>query len=477
MFPRVLQARGANERLRIGFIGTGGRANTHLAIILRMQRQNRPVEAAAVCDVYRLHREWAAERIEKATGFAPQVATDYRELLEKADLDIVCICTPDHWHARQTLDALAAGKHVYCEKPMTHTIPEAFQVLKAWQNSGKVMQVGVQRTSDPRWRVANQFLREGRIGKVVQAQSEYYRNSRMGQWRYYRLTPEMTPQNIDWKGFLGSEHALAPDLPFDRALFAQWRCYWAFSHGIFSDLFVHRLSCLLAATGLRYPQRVVAGGGIFMEYDGRQVPDTVTLVADFREGVQFLLTATMLNAYPFEHCIRGHLGTLKFDLAADGFDFIPERPQITGSFEIEPQHIEAPVPEDETQAHWENFLEAIAKKAPLYCHNSPELAAAATIISLMGAASYRQGQVLELDPAAGTTMPSGPEYAQRWEKLSEERAEPRHLPGWNPTNKDPQFSRQIPPDYQRLAGPWADATSDPAASGTKPVESRAKPAN
>jgi predicted dehydrogenase len=460
--PVVLSGRALNERLRIGFIGTGGRFNTHARIVLARQLQQADVEAAAVCDVYRLHRQWAAERIEKATGRAPQVFEDYRELLQKADVDIVCIATPDHWHGKQILDALAAGKHVYCEKPMTHKVEEALAVWDAWEKSGRVVQIGVQRASDPRWQAAYRFLCEGRIGKVVQIQTEYYRNSRVGQWRYYRLTPEMTPRNINWPKFLGVEEGLAPALPFDRAYFAQWRCYWPFSHGIFSDLFVHRITWMLLATGLRFPRRVVAGGGIFLEYDGRQVPDTVTLVADFDEGVQLVVTATMLNAHPLEHCIRGFLGTVKFDLVADGFDWLPERPQITGTYRWEGEHVTVPRPQDDTQAHWENFLEAIHQGNPRLCNNPPDLGAAATVIALLGAASYRQGKVYEWDSGSRQYKESGPDYAAQWEKLSQDRALPRQIPGWNPQEKDPNFSRQQAPEWQRLAGPWLDDQTDPA---------------
>lgn len=466
VLPAILSGRDVNSRLRIGFIGTGGRANTHLRIVINKQRNGEAVEAAAVCDVYRLHREWAADRVAKATGKAPAAFEDYRELLEKADVDIVCIATPDHWHAKQIMDALARGKHVYCEKPMTHTIAESLAVVEAWQKSGRVVQVGVQRASDPRWRAANQALREGRIGKVIQIQTEYYRNSRVGQWRYYRLTREMTPQNINWRLFLGVDEGLAPQLPFDRAYFAQWRCYWPFSHGIFSDLFVHRITWMLLATGLRFPRRVVAGGGIFMEYDGRDVPDTVTLVADYDEGVQLVITATMLNAYPLEHCIRGFLGTIKFDLAADGFDIIPERPQITGTYAWEEEHVSVPRPQDDTEAHWENFLQAVRENNPQLCTNPPDMGAAATVTALLGAASYRQGKVWEWDPATKQPKESGPNYAAGWESLSKAHAEPRHIPGWAPTHEDPNFSRQQGPEWQNLAGPWPDEKTDPA--GTPP---------
>jgi predicted dehydrogenase len=446
----------------VGFIGTGGRSQAHLRVVLGMQQQKQGVEAAAVCDVYNVNLDKAAHRIEKAVDTKPTKTGDFRELIHQADVDAVCIATPDHWHARQTIEALRAGKHVYCEKPMTHTIQEAQEVLAAWKESGKVMQVGAQRTSDGRWKKANEAIRQGQIGKVVQAQTEYYRNSGVGQWRYYQLTPEMTPKNIDWKMFLGTEFGLAPAMPFDRALFRQWRCYWPFSLGIYSDLFVHRLTEILLALGVRYPRRVVGSGGIFLEYDGRDVPDTATLVADYDEGLQVLVTATMLNAHRIESCIRGHHGTILFDLAVEGFDVEPERTQVTRSDKYDKVHVEAPQPDDETLAHWENFLEAVAKGDLQACNNPPELGAAAATTVAMGAESYRNGVVYEWDAAAAKTVPSSPAYAGEWEKMSKKRSAPPHVPGWAPLDKDPMFSRQIPPEHQKLEGPWPDDQTDPA---------------
>ena len=460
--PAPVRGANLNQRLRVGFIGTGGRFNTHLGVILRMEEAQKPVEAAAVCDVYRIHLDRAADRIGKATGRDPKRSRDYRELIEEGDVDAVCIATPDHWHARQTTEALQAGKHVYCEKPMTHTIREALDVVAAWKQSGRVVQVGVQRTSDGRWKAANEFIRAGQIGKVVQAQTEFYRNSTVGQWRYFKLEKEMTPKNIDWKMFLGTEFGLAPEMPFDRALFRQWQCYWPFSFGPYSDLFVHRLTPMLVALGVRYPRRVVGGGGIFLEYDGRDVPDTATLVADYDAGLQVLVTASMVNAHSIEQCIRGHYGTIVFDLEKEGFDFQPEPYPITAERSFEPKHVEADQPENETLSHWENFLAAIDKGDPQACNNPPDLGAAAVATVIMAAESYRNGRVYEWDAEQGEPVPSGPRYAQTWEAMSQRRSGPRHVPGWDPDDKDPMFSRQKLRDYQKLEGPWPDESTDPA---------------
>ncbi|MDP7378593.1 MAG: Gfo/Idh/MocA family oxidoreductase, partial [Pirellulaceae bacterium] len=181
-------------KLRIGFIGPGGRGfNAHVKNLCKLQKEGQPIELVAVCDVYNKHRQRAAEHIEKQTGVIAEQYVDYREMIEKEQLDAVAIGTPDHWHAKQTIDSLNAGLHVYCEKPMTKTVDEALDVMKTWQKSGQVMQVGVQSTSMPLWNDVNAQLREGKLGKVLQYQTEFFRNSAQGQWRAYKLHQEMNP--------------------------------------------------------------------------------------------------------------------------------------------------------------------------------------------------------------------------------------------------------------------------------------------
>src|SRR6266550_2274758 len=132
------------------------------------------------------------------------VTKDYRRLLDRKDVDVVCVATPDHWHAKMSIDAADAGKDVYCEKPMTKTIDEAHAVVDAMKKHNRVMTVGVQSMADPTWINAYEMIRDGKIGHVAQAQTSYYRNSEMGQWRYYKLTKDMTPKTVDWDMFLGN---------------------------------------------------------------------------------------------------------------------------------------------------------------------------------------------------------------------------------------------------------------------------------
>jgi len=464
-FAATAASSSPNERIRIGFIGLGERAQAHLGSTIRLHQEGRPVEVAAVCDVFNRYRKEAVEKVRKEIKQEPKEVADYRDILNDPSIDAVCISTPDHWHAKQTMDALAAGKHVYCEKPMTHTIDEALAVRKAWQESGRVMQVGVQSTEVPAWHEARRRICEGQIGKVLQYQTEFYRNSVMGQWRYYTLSRDMTPKNIDWKMFLGTEHGLAPDMPFDRAKFAQWRCYWDFGAGMFTDLFVHRTTSMLLATGLRYPGRVVGAGGIFLEYDGRDVPDVATVVADFPQGVQGLVTATMCcEETPIKQLIRGHNGSFVFGTGEvfEGFDFVTERPQVTLNSKIKNERIELGKVDDTTYLHFKNFCDAVAAEDPKLVNCSPDLGAAAMVIVKLGSESYRQGKVFHFDEASMTYSDGNPGWAKGWEQLSAQGGPARQIPGWKAGTTG---SVLRPEEYQKLAGPWVGGV-DPAANIT-----------
>ena len=299
--PAVGNVKGANERLNFAILGPGGRAQAHIGVLLKMKEEGKLVDIVALADVWDGSKKVghglfpSAEKCGLDISNKSKVTKDYRKLLENKDIDAVVIATPDHWHAKMSIDAMEAGKDVYCEKPMTHTIDEARRVAETVKKTKQVMTVGVQSTADPRWKMANELITAGKIGKVMQAQTSYYRNSVMGQWRYYQLVEDMTPKTVDWKMFLGTEFGLAPDQPFNRARYAQWRCYWDFGGGMYTDLFVHQLTHLIQAVGVRFPKRVVGAGGLYMEYDGRDVPDVATVVADYDEACQLIVTATMCN--------------------------------------------------------------------------------------------------------------------------------------------------------------------------------------
>lgn len=460
--PAPAKAFGAADRLRIGFIGPGGRGfGAHVKTLAKLRKEGANIDLVAVSEVYSAQRDQVCGYIKEQTGTDPKKYDDYNDMLADKDVDAVCIATPDHWHAKQTIDAMKAGKHVYCEKPMTHTVEEAMNVVDAWRSTGKIMQVGVQSTSLPLWTTVNELINDGKLGKVLMYQTEYFRNSIMGQWRYYELSKEMTPKTIDWQRWLGVKEGLAPEMPFDRALYAQWRCYWPFGMGMYTDLFVHRTTSMLKATGLRFPRRVVGAGGIFLEYDGRDVPDVATVVADFDEGVQGLVTATMCcEATPIRQLIRGHYGSFEFGNGESfaHFDFIPERPQVTKLSGVKKEKINTGAVGDTTVAHFKNWLDAIRENKQEQCNNTPELGAAAIVLVNLGAQSYREGKAFFWDKESRQPALADASWAANWEQMSKERAKPHHVPGWKAGDKG---SLLVEPDYMKLAGPWT-GDKDPA---------------
>ncbi len=485
---------GANEPVRIAFLGVGGRCQQHIDVILKMQKENKGVKPVAVCDVWDGNDKLgfdrrtntyngrglypSAKRCGIDGGDKTHVTKDYRRILDLKDVDVCAIATPDHWHAKMAIDAMSAGKDVYCEKPMTRTIAEAQAVVDTWKKTGRVMTVGVQSMADPTWKKANDLITSGGIGKVLQAQTRYYRNSTVGQWRYYKLTKDMNPKTIDWDTFLGYKFELNGERlgptpqqqPFDRAVFAQWRCYWPFGGGMFTDLFVHQVTHLIAAMGVRYPARVVGGGGVYLEYDGRDVPDVATIVADYDEGCQVLVTATMVNDYPIDECIRGHTATIKF---------VPSGGDLMKGFEVLPQQLGA-APRgpgdantqggklvesgfqgntDLTYALYENFLESVRSKRR-ETFSTPELGAAAFTTVNMGVLSYRQGKALFWDKEQRKPVNADESWAGRWEARSHKRGKPSHVIGWHAGDTG---STLQPEDYQKLEGPWVNG-KDPAES-------------
>ncbi len=480
---------GANQKLNVAFLGVGGRCQQHIDVILEMKKKGLPVEPFAVCDV------WDGQVVEgliKGRGLFPsaercgldatdkkRVSKNYLEVLESKDVDVACIATPDHWHARMAIDALERKKHVYCEKPMTRTIAEAHAVVDAWKASGKVMCVGVQSMADPTWAEANKYIREGNIGHVLQGQTSYYRNSSVGQWRYYPLTREMSPKTIDWDMWLGHKfdvngEKLGPppkDMPFDRAVWAQWRCYWPFGGGMFTDLFVHQTTHLIAAMGVRYPRRVVGAGGIYLEYDTRDVPDTATVVADYDEGCQFIVSATMANDTQLGEMIRGHLATIKFTGGGDymsGFEVYGQKisggPKKPNAAQGEPDYKFVNEKKgNATYALWENFLDKI-KDEKTTLLSPPDLGAAAFTTVNMGVLSYRQGKVLFWDKDARKPVEADASWAASWEARSKQRGKPNQIIGWEAGDKGSLL--EVEKDakagqYMKLAGPWVDGV-DPA---------------
>jgi hypothetical protein len=244
---------------------------------------------------------------------------------------------------------------------------------------------------------------------------------------------------------------------------------------MFTDLFVHQTTHMIAAMGVRYPARVVGGGGLYLEYDDRQVPDVATIVADYDEGCQLVVTATMINDHPIEEVIRGRLASIRFvrreteEKTADGkpvYEFGLEKlPQGLKSGPGIPKRLENMKGEfiggglkmNDTESLWLSFLECVrSRERVTLC--PPELGAAAFTTVNLGVQSYRKGKVLFWDKEGRKPTEADASWASRWEERSKKRGKPNQIAGW--TGGD-TGSVVEPPAYQKLAGPWVDG-KDPS---------------
>ncbi|HKP86317.1 MAG TPA: Gfo/Idh/MocA family oxidoreductase [Blastocatellia bacterium] len=387
---------GANDRINVALIGAGGRGRALLDWVMKTGEQpSTPARVVAVSDVYG-KRLRAAKEAAKCDGYL-----DYREILERKDVDAVIIATPDHWHARQAIEAMDRGKDVYLEKPMTHTIEEAKRVYQKVTETKRVLQVGSQTTSSDQWWKARKAIQDGMIGKLLMSQGSYHRNSAQGEWNW-AIDPAAGPDGkgddyIDWKMWLGP----APRRDFNADRFFRFRKYWDYSGGIATDLFYHVMAPLNICWGeAQFPYRVMAGGGIYVFKDEREVPDTFTLTADYRAGHSLVLSASMANETHIPGLIRGHEGTIM--MVPDGrfegkVDFITVSPQriVRKQFEEKYGAAEVKINCEPRESHMENFLRSVrTREKPVL----DALTAYKAMVTIgMSVESYREGRVLYFD--------------------------------------------------------------------------------
>jgi predicted dehydrogenase len=257
-----------NDNIQIALIGAGGMGmgDTSIAVALP------GVKLIAVCDIY----DGRLTRAKERWGGDLFTTRDYREILARKDIDAVIIATPDHWHQRITIEALEAGKDVYCEKPMIHSIDEGPAMIEAQRRTGRTLQIGSQYVSSLVYQKAKELLSAGAIGQLNMVEAWLDRNTAIGAWQY-SIPPDASPATIDWDRFLGS----APKRPFEPIRLFRWRNYRDYGTGVAGDLFVHLLTGLHFATGSKGPNRVYATGGLRFWKDGRDVPDVMLALLDY----------------------------------------------------------------------------------------------------------------------------------------------------------------------------------------------------
>ncbi len=299
-YARVL---GANDRIRTSFIGVGGMGTGHLNAIKKLTGPDN-LQPVSVADCWKKRAEEGAARVGAENAYQ-----DYRRVLDE-EIDYVTIATPEHWHSKMTIDAFDAGKAVYCEKPMTHNIPEAIEVVNKQKETGLALQVGVQGMSDDSYSSAAKAIEDGVLGQVVQAQIEYVRRyGSQGPWRKPGLKDDMPkPADLDWNAWLGK----APKIDWNPHHYFEWRCNSMYSGGVATDLFIHRITRIMKACNLLYPNRVVGMGGIWQWPDGRDLPDNFEMICEYPRGMTVYVLGTQSNRVGVDHLIRGYRGTLYF---------------------------------------------------------------------------------------------------------------------------------------------------------------------
>ncbi len=389
---------GANDRIQVACIGSGGRGFYVTNVFYKLGQENNKSVVVAACDVYQ-------KRVNKAKeAYKCEGTLDYREIIARKDVDAVIVATPDHWHAKIALEAMDAGKDVYLEKPMCHTIDEARQLADTVKETKRVLQVGSQTTSGDQWHKARKAIADGMIGKHIMSQGSYHRNSVEGEWNWpidKEAGPDGKGENyIDWKMWLGPAQKRA----YDADRFFRFRKYWDYSGGVATDLFFHVAAPMNICWGEpQFPAKVMASGGIYA-FPDREVPDTFHLIAEYAKGYSVVLSSSMANSQHIPGLIRGKDASLimvehgRFEGRAPHITVRPEvrggNPEYLAKFGKE--DIKIPVEDTDTmRTHVGNFLDCIRTR------NKPtldvETAARAQVLISMAVQSYRQGRVLYFD--------------------------------------------------------------------------------
>lgn len=397
---------GANDRVRLGFIGVGNRGDQVLDAFLK----HPDAEVVALCDIHAPYTGFAAKKV----GGTPRQFQDYRRLLEMRDLDAVVISTPDHWHALQTIHACQAGKDVYVEKPLSLCVAEGRRMVDAVRKHQRVCQVGIHRRSIPVCREAADFVRGGGIGKVTVARAFHVQN----EWPQGIGNPPdgEPPAGFDWDAWLGP----APKVPYNpNRTFYRFRWFYAHSGGQVTNFGTHYLDFIHWALGQDAPRAVTALGGKFALEDNREIPDTLEVIWQYPGNT--LVTFSQFNAsaapWSLPGCeveLRGTQGTLY--LFGNGYEVVPDRLtpnefpartpvdralergyMVGAKAAMEPRKVTGANAGD-TVPHARNFLDCVKSRAA--CHCDIETGHRSTTATLLGNVALRTRAQLEWDARA-----------------------------------------------------------------------------
>lgn len=395
--PAIVSGQNLNSRIGVGFIGTGGRAGAHMRLLQHLQEAEKyPIEFAAVCDI-----NWP--RVEKAQARlkATKAYMNHKELLADRAVDLVCIASPDHHHGQQSIDALQAGKHVYCEKPVTHW--RQFELTRKLADvaakSPCAFQCGTQAMSDGAWHQMRQLVQEGLIGKPLFGETGYFRIGDWGERGMKVDDPNLKPgPGLDWNGFQGD----APKREFSIDRLFRWRLFEDYAGGPVTDLYPHCLTQVIYILGVGFPEKVVALGGVHRyDYELRDVPDTFNLIAQYPEKVTISVLGTQANDFlgtpkrgSGHRCpiIRGWDGALSIDVNNKDILFTPIREKGAKP----PQRIAIERGEDISE-HWKNLIQC-AREGRKDTWSPADLAFRTQTVLHMAMQANRKGVTARFDP-------------------------------------------------------------------------------
>jgi predicted dehydrogenase len=379
----------ANDRIIVGYVGVGSQGMNHVKTEKANAAENNIVQAA-VCDIYQ-------KRLDGARTFLglkeTDAYTDYRKLLERKDIDAIVVATVDNWHAQVAIDALQAGKHVYGEKPLARYLEEGFKIYDTVKRTGKVMQVGSQYCSDPKYHKAAEWIRAGKLGPLAWAQGSYCRNNPKNSEWTYPVDPGASPANIDWERWQGQ----ARKVPWDANRYFSWHKYYAYNSGIYGNLLSHTFLPLLMATGNpEFPRRVASTGTRKISTD-REISDTIHMLIEMPSGLTLCVAGSTVNEQGLAEIIRGRKATLYFASGQNRAELKPERPFAE---EIDPETFSDDGKVGDMARHEKNFFNCIRSGATPNCNI--DLALKAHTILCLAEQSERQSLTLLFDGASRT---------------------------------------------------------------------------
>lgn len=387
----------ADEPVRMAVIGTGGMGTGHCEAFCAFGRDGRAnVQIVALADPWPANLNRARQKCEQGqTEVRVDAYADYHQVLAREDIHAVLIASPEHWHAQHVIDAITAGKDVYCEKPMTLRLDQALEVYRTVKaHPDRIFQVGTQKMRLPKYHEARKVIASGSLGPPTMSQTSYCRNSKSGEWNYYHVDPNWKPgKDVDWDAWCGP----LGQQPWDPYLLNRWRRYSVASTGIVGDLLVHEMTPLMFALQRGWPTRVIAQGQHIID-KSMDNHDTVNLTIAFEKEHTMLVAGATNNEVGLETLIRCHKGNIFLNSR-----HCVVRPERLFVDDIEEQTIECPDIGNDQDMHRLGWLESIRnREAPAA---GIEISTQVMVAVDLATRSMWSGQAWSFDPETMTAAP------------------------------------------------------------------------